>query len=189
MSSKNTERGKDLVKEPQVFVYPVFTPQTGDKSFLLCHARGMFPDLVRFTWQAKDQSQQNVDLRGDEQLEQRDEHPEVQITSMLIVEKHKAKSNNFICSVKHDSSVKDKELNIPTEKDISELNTGIVSTCPPQKAAAEEEEEEEDMYFGVFEHSRSLYLFSVTYVILLVKNMLYFCTVSVLLFKRNPVKI
>lgn len=38
---------------------------------------------------------------------------------------------------------------------------------------------------GVFELRHSLYLFSVTYVILLVKNILFFCTVSVLLYKRN----
>ncbi|XP_053486054.1 uncharacterized protein LOC128610661, partial [Ictalurus furcatus] len=184
-----TDPVKERVKEPQVYVYPVSTPETGEKSFLLCHARGMFPDLVRFTWQAKDQSGKNVDLRGDERLEQRDEDPEVRITSMLIVGKDKAKNNNFICTVKHDSSVKDKELPIPREEDTSKSNAGVLNTCPTKKAEEAEEEEEEIMNFGVFEHSRSLYLFSVTYVILLVKNVLYFGTVSVLLFKRNPAKI
>lgn len=132
MSSKNTDPVKERVKEPQVYVYPVSTPEKGEKSFLLCHARGMFPDLVRFTWQAKDQGGKNVDLRGDERLEQRDEVPEVRITSMLIVGKDKAKNNNFICTVKHDSSVKDKELPIPRGNNKALICSYVSSECPLQ---------------------------------------------------------
>ncbi|GAA6078173.1 uncharacterized protein LOC113663835, partial [Tachysurus ichikawai] len=38
----------------------------------------------------------------------------------------------------------------------------------------------------LFELSRKLYLISLTYVLLLVKNVFYFCIVSVLLSMRNP---
>ncbi|GAA6108387.1 uncharacterized protein LOC113663835 [Tachysurus ichikawai] len=151
------------VKEPQLSVYPVFKPEEYETSVLLCQASGMFPDLVRFTWQAKDLNGQKVELGDDERLEQRDEGPEVRITSMLIVDKQKAIKNKFTCSVQHDSD-KHKMLSIPT---------------------GEEEEEKEIGNFGLFKLSRRLYLFIVTYVILLVKNVFYFCIVSVLLCKRQ----
>ncbi|XP_053089602.1 uncharacterized protein LOC113540011 [Pangasianodon hypophthalmus] len=139
----------------------------------------MFPDLVRFTWKAKDQRGSILELKDAEQLEQRDENP-VQITSMLIIDQHKAMNNKFTCSVQHDSSFKDNEVDIP--KEVTQKSNANI-TCPSPKA--EEEDEEEPMNTGLFELSRSLHLFSVTYVILLVKNVLYFCTVSVLLYKRN----
>lgn len=41
---------------------------------------------------------------------------------------------------------------------------------------------------GVFELSHNLYLFIVLYAILLAKNVLYFCIISVLLCKRNRMK-
>ncbi|MCI4377666.1 hypothetical protein PGIGA_G00206140 [Pangasianodon gigas] len=136
----------------------------------------MFPDLVRFMWQSEDQSRRKVELKDDEQLEQRDEDQEVRITSMLIVDQHKAMNNKFTCSVQHDSSFDDQIVIIPRVK-----HNTMTKTC----SKVEEEEEEEFMTFGLFELRRSLYLFNVTYVILLAKNVLYFCTVSVLLYKRN----
>ncbi|KAB5579587.1 hypothetical protein PHYPO_G00196710 [Pangasianodon hypophthalmus] len=138
----------------------------------------MFPDLVRFRWQAEDQRGRKVELSGDEQLEQRDDDQEVRITSMLIIDQHKAKNSKFTCSVQHESSFDDKKLNIPRVKHKTRKKN-----CPMPKV--HEEEEENFMTFGVFELRCSLYLFSVTYVILLVKNVLYFCTVSVFLSKRN----
>lgn len=106
------------MKEPQLSVYPVFQSEEFEKAVVLCSAKGMFPDLVKFTWKAKDQNQHNVQLGGDEQLEQRHKtkdkgpDPEVRITSMLIIDKQKAENKTFTCSVQHDSSVKDKELSI-----------------------------------------------------------------------------
>ncbi|KAK3566825.1 hypothetical protein QTP86_004576 [Hemibagrus guttatus] len=177
------------VKEPQVSAFTMFKTETYEKAVLLCQARGMFPDLVRFRWQAEDHNKQNVQLGSEERLEQRDEDPEVRITSMLIIDKQKAESKTFTCSVQHDSSVTDQKLSIPTDEDIRKAQKESMpdtskAICPTQKP--KEEEEEEIMNFGVLALSRSLYLFSVTYVILLVKNVLYFCTVSVLLCMRNP---
>ncbi|XP_047673546.1 immunoglobulin lambda-1 light chain-like isoform X2 [Tachysurus fulvidraco] len=173
------------MKAPEVSVYPISNQQPNSKSVLMCHARDMFPDMVTFTWKAENERGENVDLKDEEMLEQRDEKQGVKITSMLIVDTQKANIYTFTCSVKH--SDKDKKLSIP--KDVP------VVTCPTpkQKAQAEKEEhkkeddkeEKEKPGQDGFELSRSLYLFSVTYVILLVKNILYFCIVSVLLYKRN----
>lgn len=112
MSPKDTGTGKDQVKKPQVSVYPMSRPQSNGNSVLLCQARGMFPALVRFMWQAEDQRGRKVELTDDDQLEQRDED-QVQITSMLIIEKYKAMNNKFTCSVQHDSSFDDQSLVIP----------------------------------------------------------------------------
>ncbi|XP_058250434.1 uncharacterized protein LOC131355890 [Hemibagrus wyckioides] len=179
------------VKEPQVSTFTVFKPEDNKKAVLLCQARGMYPDLVRFTWQAEDHNKRNVQLGSDERLEQREEDPEVQITSMLIIDKQKAENNKFTCTVQHDSSVKNKKLSIPTEEDIrkaqKEKSDSSEEVCPTQQPKEDKEEEDEEISnFGLFALSRSLYLFSVTYVILLVKNVFYFCTVSVLLCMRNP---
>lgn len=100
-------------KVPKVSVYPVSKPQLNGKRVLLCQARGMIPDLVKFTWQAEDQSGKRVDLKDSEQLEQRDEGQEVKITSMLIVDQQKVKTSKFTCYVKHESSTKEQKVDIP----------------------------------------------------------------------------
>ncbi|KAB5579586.1 hypothetical protein PHYPO_G00196700 [Pangasianodon hypophthalmus] len=196
MSSKSTGTGNDVVIEPQVSVYPASKPQSNGKRVLLCQVRGMFLDLLRVTWQAEDQRGSKVELKDDEQLEQRDKG-QVYITSMLIVDQHKVTNNKFTCSVQHDSRVKDKKVVIPrddellTEEDNPEIESSTVMVCPtPKEVEVEEREEEVEMSDkeikqDVFELSCSLHLFRVTYVILLVKNVLYFCTASVLLCKKN----
>ncbi|KAI5627907.1 hypothetical protein C0J50_3173 [Silurus asotus] len=189
MSSKNADgNDKDKVIEPTVHVYPVSKPQN-QKSVLLCEAKGMVPDLVRFRWEAKDNNNnKDVPLKDDDQLEQRDQDSEVRITSILIVEESKATNSRFTCSVQHGTTGEKKHV-IPTEEEIrkSKQIPSKTPTCPPKKAVAkaEMEEEEENMNIGVLKIDRSLYLFSMTYVILLVKNVLYFCTIFVLLFKRS----
>ncbi|KAK2860750.1 hypothetical protein Q7C36_004916 [Tachysurus vachellii] len=165
MLSKDSDTIKNQVKRPQVSVYPVSNPQENGKVVLLCQARCMFPNLVRFTWQAEYQSGRKVELKDVEQLEQRDED-QIQITSMLIVDVKKAMSNNFICTVQHDSSFKEQRFVIPKETIFKCTNAQILS---------------------LFQLSHNLYLFSVSYVILLVKNVLYFCFLSVLLWTRNRV--
>nr|AER30049.1 T cell receptor gamma 2 [Ictalurus punctatus] len=176
-------------KVPKVSVYQVSRPQSNGKRVLLSQARGMFPDLVKFTWQAKGQGGETVEPKDDEQLEQRDEDQEVKITSMLIVDKQKVKTNTFICSVQHGVSNK-QNVNTPQdeEKPDADPDPVPVKPCPTPKEKEQEEkeeEEEETPIHGVFELRRSLYLFTVTYVILLVKCVLYFCTVLLLLYKRN----
>ncbi|KAB5579589.1 hypothetical protein PHYPO_G00196730 [Pangasianodon hypophthalmus] len=164
-------------KTPTVSVYPVSNEQANGKRVLLCQAQGMFPDLVKFTWWDPNGKEVQASQEGYELLEQRDDQ-EVRITSMLIVHQSKVSSYNYKCLVKHEDGEQS-----PT---IPEAKKPVASTCSPlRKAEQQEEEQEENLTSGLFELSRSLYLFSVTYVILLVKNVLYFCTVSVLLYKRN----
>lgn len=101
------------MKAPKVSVYPISNQQKNHKHVLMCQARDMFPDMVKFTWKAENERGENVELKDEEMLEQRDEDREVKITSMLIVDKQKANINTFTCSVKHISSDEDKKLSIP----------------------------------------------------------------------------
>ncbi|KAK3566824.1 hypothetical protein QTP86_004577 [Hemibagrus guttatus] len=140
-----TEKKK---KSPTVSVFPVSKEANGTH-VLLCHAKDMFPELVKFIWQDKNGGIVKSSEGGDELLEQSGDQ-EGGKTSMLIVDKSKVTSYRYTCIVRHENG--------------------------------EERAVIENGFFGL---SRRLYLFSVTYVILLVKNVMYFCTVLVLLYKRN----
>lgn len=106
MSSKDPSTPQQA-KKPEVEVYPMSMPQSG-KSVLLCQAREMFPELVKFKWEAA-----NVDLTDNEKLEQRESTGGVQITSMLIVDEDKASKNNFTCTVEHEMGSPKKTIEIP----------------------------------------------------------------------------
>ncbi|KAL6490306.1 hypothetical protein MHYP_G00006510 [Metynnis hypsauchen] len=166
---------EDKAKSPTLSVYPIVKQGNG-KSVLLCKASDMFPNLVRFTWK-----EDSGDTEGD-LLEQKDDSA---VTSMLIVDEVKAKTNQYKCSVQHDSSnpqVSDvdipKEDNKPSTTESTPVDSAICSTSPGQK-------EEESTNFASSELVHRLYLFNLTYVSLLVKNVLYFCAVGVLLYKRR----
>lgn len=73
----------------------------------------MFPEEVKFNWLTENQNGKNEDLKGVETLEQRDKDSETQLTSMLIVDKHKVKTNKFICSIQHVSNLKEQRVDIP----------------------------------------------------------------------------
>lgn len=124
--SKDTDTGKNHVKRPQVSVYPMLKPQANEKTVLLCQARCMFPNLVKFMWQAEDCIGKEVDLKDDEQLEQKD-HDQGQITSMLLVDEHKAMNNKFTCTVKHDSSFDDQILVIEKGKEKTVIRSYVFS--------------------------------------------------------------
>lgn len=126
MSSKETNTGEDQIKKSQVSVYPVSRPQANGKHVLLCQVSGMFPDLVRFTWQGEDQHGRKLELKDDEQLEQRDED-QVRITSMLILDQHKAIDNKFTCSVQHDSRFDDQGFIIPRRKNKAMICSHVFS--------------------------------------------------------------
>ncbi|XP_058249984.1 immunoglobulin lambda-1 light chain-like [Hemibagrus wyckioides] len=180
--------GETKTVPPKVSVYGMSKVQTNQKRVLLCQARDMFPDLVKFTWQAVDQSGNKVELKDEEMLEQR-ENPEVKITSMLIVDKQKSMDYTFNCSVQFGN--KNSAFTIPKGPDPVVVPAQTCPTSKPkaheekEKVKKEEEKEEEEPIYDGFELRQSLNLFSVTYMILLVKNILYFCTVSFLLYKRH----
>uniref|UniRef100_A0A8B9GQB2 Ig-like domain-containing protein n=1 Tax=Astyanax mexicanus TaxID=7994 RepID=A0A8B9GQB2_ASTMX len=92
------------IKPPELAAFPISPSEGNGKRALLCQARGMYPDLVKFMW--KDQAGNEVKLSDTEELlEQRDEGQEVRVTSMLIIDQQKARSNTFTCSVQHEDKV------------------------------------------------------------------------------------
>lgn len=111
---------------PKVSVYGMSRVQTNQKRVLLCQARDMFPDLVKFTWQASDQSGNKVELKNEETLEQR-EDKEVKITSMLIVDKQKSIDYAFDCSVEFDK--KKSVLTIPKGNNNAMICSSGSSEC------------------------------------------------------------
>nr|AER30039.1 T cell receptor gamma 3 [Ictalurus punctatus] len=159
---------------PTVSVYPVSNEANGT-SVLLCQAQGMFPDLVKFTWKDPNGRQVQASEGGYELLEQRDgQDQNIRITSMLIIDQSKVTSYQYTCFVKHEGE--EKIRIIPKDE-----QPAAPSSCIEQQT----EQQEENLISNLFKLSHSLYLFSVTYVMLLVKNLLYFCTVIFLLYKRN----
>ncbi|XP_062848915.1 uncharacterized protein LOC134311241 [Trichomycterus rosablanca] len=171
-------------RAPETSVYSASSQKENGKDLLLCQANKMFPDIVKFTWEVQDQNGVKKELSNEEEvLEQRDETDGVQITSMVIVDKNKVKNNQFTCRVQHDD--KPKDLIIPKDKTPA-IQTPNSKTCPTQGPQKEIQQlPEKPLITGSSELSRSLYLFSVSYVMLLLKNLLYFCTISVLLYKRR----
>lgn len=70
---------------------------------MLCQASGMFPDLVTFKWKKQDAGDWKDISEGDV-VEQRNESPTVTVTSMLIVDKDKAQTDNYQCTVIHEGN-------------------------------------------------------------------------------------
>ncbi|XP_072544734.1 uncharacterized protein [Salminus brasiliensis] len=181
----------EKVKKPKVSAYPMSKTRDG-KMVAVCQARDMFPDLVKFTW--KDQSGKNMELsEGEDLLEQKDSK-EARVTSMLIIDEQRASSNTFTCSVQHDGSEnKEESVVIPASTKEEEKqpevnpNSGSDPTCQPpeQQEQQEQQEQEQSEDHGSTGIVRKLYLFSVTYMALLGKNVVYFCAVCVLLYKRR----
>lgn len=83
-------------------MFPVSRIHSNGKHVLLCNARDMFPNLVKFIW--NDESGGEVKSGGYDLLEQTDD--EEGITSMLIVDKSKSSMlNKYKCTVKHEKNV------------------------------------------------------------------------------------
>ncbi|XP_066536380.1 uncharacterized protein [Hoplias malabaricus] len=176
-------------KPPVVSVYPISKAKNG-KSTLLCLARGMFPDLVKFKW--KDQSGDVPLSDSDEVLEQRDEGQEVRVSSMLIIDQQKAASNIYTCSVQHESNDKAIEKIIPAHSEDKEDNSthGSDPNCPPStvkqdKQGEQEGEEGPVANNGSLELVQNMKLFILSYLTLLAKNVLYFSAVAILLIKKT----
>ncbi|KAL7879878.1 hypothetical protein SRHO_G00021320 [Serrasalmus rhombeus] len=177
------------VNSLKLSAYPISKPNNGKRT-LLCQARGMFPDLVRFTW--KDESGTEVKQSDTyDLLEQKDEGQELKVTSMLIVDQQKASSTSYTCSVQHENeqSVIIQTNTSDEEKKVEvEPSPGPAPTCAPsenkQQDQGDEERDQEEKDGSVALVHR-LYLFSLTYLTLLGKNMLYFCAVCVILYKKR----
>lgn len=80
-------------------VYSTFKT-AGEENTLLCHASGMFPDLVRFQWKKKNgETWANAAKEDGEVLELKS--LDKSVTSMMIT---KTKPTNFGCSVAHEAN-------------------------------------------------------------------------------------
>ncbi|KTF95417.1 hypothetical protein cypCar_00001016 [Cyprinus carpio] len=132
-----TEKGKDQVKAPTLFGY---LPSKKDekksdghgKQTMLCQASGMFPDLVKFAWKKKDAGKWGDVSEGDV-VEQRNDGQEVTVTSMLIVDKDKARNDDYQCTVVHEGKTKELEMKRENSKPAKESKDDdqITATCPP----------------------------------------------------------
>ncbi|XP_058607009.1 immunoglobulin lambda-1 light chain-like isoform X4 [Onychostoma macrolepis] len=153
------------------------------KKTLLIQASDMFPDLVKFVWKRKD-GEKWTDVSEGEVLEQRNGSPAVTVTSMLIVDKDKAK-NDYQCTVTHEGNtagtktLEMKEENSKPTKGPTDGDQNSV-TCPPST-----EEPITNQISGDSEQIPSMFLFVYAYAVLLMKNGLFFSVVSIFLLKRK----
>ncbi|KAK2900876.1 hypothetical protein Q8A67_008991 [Cirrhinus molitorella] len=160
-------------------------PDKHDKQTMLCQASGMFPDLVRFEWKKNGATWNDVS-EGDV-VEQRNTSPEITVTSILIVDKDKAKNNNYQCSVTHEGSntgpqILDMKKEDSTQTGESTQNDPVKGTCAPTEDPIKKETS------GDSEQISSMSLFVYAYGVMLMKNALFFCVVSVFLLQRRAGK-
>ncbi|KAF5904087.1 T cell receptor gamma 3, partial [Clarias magur] len=97
-------------ESPKVSVFPVSKEQGHGTRVLLCQARDMFPNFVKFTWVDPSGGTVEASQEGYDLLEQTD-NEEKRITSMLIVDQSKASSYKYKCLVKHETG--DQSIFIP----------------------------------------------------------------------------
>ncbi|KAF5904088.1 T cell receptor gamma 2, partial [Clarias magur] len=104
-------------EKPKVSVFPVSRDQGKGKHVLLCHARDMFPNIVKFRWEDSNAQPVQASQAGYDLLEQTDDQ-EKRITSMLIVDKSIIKAPyKYKCFVKHETDEKEEQsFSIPTDQ-------------------------------------------------------------------------
>ncbi|XP_073704772.1 immunoglobulin kappa light chain-like [Garra rufa] len=182
-----TESGKDKAIAPKLSGYlPKENPDKHGKQTMLCQASGMFPDLVRFAWKKKDAGTWK-DVSEGEVVEQRNESP-VSVTSMLILDKDKAKNDNYQCNVFHEGGA-DKPQSLEMKKGDSKEQTKESKdddqnpTCPPSTGDPIKKE-----MSGDSEQISSMPLLVYAYGAMLMKNGLFFFVVSIFLIKRRAGK-
>ncbi|XP_030630442.1 immunoglobulin lambda-1 light chain-like [Chanos chanos] len=161
----------DSPKPPKVTLYSPSEPKDR-KITLLCNARDMMPDIVRFEWSIGDKAAQG------EVLEQVD--PGKGVTSMLIIDEKKAGDSKYSCKVKHEIEVPPAERGFsedepvkPTQKSSQKPS----ATCPTKQGGLQK--------FEMLEVTPGLRLFVWTYTSMIVKSVVYFIAVCVLLYQRR----
>ncbi|XP_064202909.1 immunoglobulin kappa light chain-like isoform X1 [Anguilla rostrata] len=180
-----TEETKPL-KAPTVIAYPPSKPQNG-KTTLLCVAMDMFPDIARFKWKEGDN---DVASANQKVLEQKMESG---TASMLIIDEINAESKHT-CTVEHEGTTKTIQKEIPAGP-IIEVDPGAnsrveteVTVCNGTQPKQIDLHRISDESFGL---SRSLYLASLTYTLMILKSVGYFGVACLIMFKRStnrPVK-
>lgn len=106
------------IREPEVSVYATTKSQQGRNTFL-CHARNMFPDMVRFHWKVlKDDNWVNMEKSEGEVLELN--FSDKTRTSMMLIDEQKIFANHYACSYTHETG-KD-----GTESKLLEIKKGTI---------------------------------------------------------------
>ncbi|XP_042623766.1 uncharacterized protein LOC109090164 [Cyprinus carpio] len=134
------------------------------KQTMLCHASGTVPYLVKFTWAKKSETEEWTAVPKEDVVEQSYKDKKI-VTSMMIVDKNTAENNSY------KKILEMKREDIKTAK-------GPSPTCPPDS-------EETMQISGDSEQISSLYVFVYAYGVMIMKNGLYFCVVSIFLLKRK----
>ncbi|XP_076151504.1 immunoglobulin kappa light chain-like [Alosa pseudoharengus] len=177
------------IRAPKVSVYST-SKAVEQKITFLCHASDMFPDIIRFTWQEKNNGQW-VDVKKDglDLLEGRFSKDKT-MTSMMLIDQQKAKNNQYACTYTHEANKNAQQSErVEVERKASEdqgsgtQKTPITQTCPPAKIT--NETANIDALTELFGAARSLYLATWVYTMMIFKSMVYFCAISYFLCTRK----
>ncbi|KAJ8272915.1 hypothetical protein GJAV_G00094940, partial [Gymnothorax javanicus] len=168
-------------KPPTLIAFPPSKPQDGQTT-LLCIAKGMYPDVVKFKWKEEDKE---VPVGEKRIMEQKIDDGRA---SMLIIDERTVEKSHT-CIVVHEENTKENKILIPTgsrtggersRRKRSPDSTVRVTTCN----STESNQTVPDGIKDDFELSRSLYLASLTYTLMILKSTAYFGFASLVLFKR-----
>ncbi|XP_048018470.1 immunoglobulin lambda-1 light chain-like [Megalobrama amblycephala] len=181
-----TEPKGDTVIAPKVSAY-LPSRKTSGKQAMLCQAREMFPDLVTFTWKKKSNTGAWTDVSKADVVEQSNVNSQntrvTSVTSMMIVDGSTAGENLYKCIVNHEGGkAHDIELKKDNKESANKPNEPD-PTCPPN--TDDTAETFKNQISGNSEQMPSLYLFVYAYGVMLMKNGLYFCAISIFLLKRK----
>ncbi|XP_036375463.1 immunoglobulin lambda-like polypeptide 1, partial [Megalops cyprinoides] len=170
----------ESVRRPDVIPYPPSKENNGKKT-LVCLARDMFPKVLKFKWdvEASDGTKTPVkDSVG--QVEQQGEN---YIASMMTIDASKVEKNNYFCSVEHEAIATGDatQKKIPKEK---VPDAAPKSKCPPLTNGTDPAPILK-IIEGSFEQTRSLYLATLTYTLMILKGVAYLSVVSVVTYRRT----
>ncbi|XDV27449.1 hypothetical protein PO909_030979 [Leuciscus waleckii] len=176
-----TDKGKDTVIPPTLTAYVPSKKQSG-KQAVLCQAKDMFPDLVKFTWKKKSNGAW-TDVSEENFVEQRNEKDKkVIVTSMMIFDQNTA-GDDYECTVTHEGGKEPQSKKLmedKKEKKAEKSDNAIVNTtCPLNETLSYQQ------ISGSSDQIPSQSLFVYAYGVMLMKNGLYCCAVFILLLKRK----
>ncbi|XP_067309679.1 uncharacterized protein [Pseudorasbora parva] len=182
-----TETNADKVTPPTLTGY-LPSIKTSGKQTMLCHASDMFPDFLLFTWQKKTKSEDWKEVPKEQILEQtqkKENGKPFTVTSMLVLDEPPAQDDEYKCIAIHEGgtekakSVEMKKANQDSEKKDTTSKKEAITEKPCPTPTPEETSDTSP------EQMRRLYVFVYAYGVMLMKNGLYFCVVSILLLKRK----
>ncbi|XP_059419537.1 immunoglobulin lambda-1 light chain-like isoform X1 [Carassius carassius] len=154
---------------------------------MLCHARDMIPDLVKFTWQKMSRTKEWEDVKENvvEQSYKVKENNQVKVkavTSMMIIDKNTAENNDYQCIVTHEGVNEKPQILLMKKDEIKPTMVSKKQDCPPT------DETIKNQISGDSEQIRSLYMFVYAYGVMIMKNVMYFCVVTIFLLKRKAAR-